>query len=73
MRHMEAIGEKQHAHELIERLDPSMVTTAVRFLEFIPMDPVTRSIAAAPVDDEPLTEDEDQALDRAEAWHRTAG
>lgn len=59
---------KQHAHELIDQLDSSLITTAVRFLEFIAMDPVARSIATAPVDDEPLTEEEDQALDRAEAW-----
>ena len=29
---------------------------------------MTRSIATTPVDDEPLTEEEEQALDRAEAW-----
>lgn len=58
---------KQQAHELIDRLDSSMITTAVRFLEFIAMDPVARSIATAPVDEEPLTEEEDRALDRAEA------
>lgn len=65
---MATFTDKQHAHELIDRLDSSMITTAVRFLEFIAMDPVARSIAAAPVDDEPLTEDEEQALDRADAW-----
>ena|ERR1700733_9853180 len=65
---MATLTDKQHAHELIERLDSSMIATAVRFLEFIAMDPVARSIAAAPVDDEPLTEDEEQALDRADAW-----
>lgn len=59
---------KQQARELIDRLDSSMITTAVRFLGFIAMDPVARSIAMAPVDDEPLTEEDDQALDRAEAW-----
>jgi hypothetical protein len=31
------------------------------------MDAVARSIATVPVDDEPLTEEEDRALDRAEA------
>ncbi len=70
---MEATTGKQHAHELIDRLDPSMITTAVRFLEFITMDPVARSIATAPIDEESLTEKEDQALDRAEAWLKQNG
>lgn len=70
---MKSTAEKQHAHELIERLDPSMITTAVRFLEFIAMDPVARSIATAPVDDEPLTNEEEDALDRADAWLKQNG
>ncbi len=65
---MRTIENKQHAHELIDRLDPAMMITAVRFLEFIAMNPIAQPIAIAPVDDEPLTEEEDQALDRAEAW-----
>jgi hypothetical protein len=36
-------------------------------MEALARDPVARSIASAPLDDEPLTE-EDQALERAEAW-----
>jgi hypothetical protein len=70
---MELTTGKQHAHELIDRLDPSMVTTAVRFLEFLTMDPVARSIATAPADEEVLTDEEDQALDRAEAWLKQNG
>lgn len=50
-----------------------MITTAVRFLEFIAIDPVARLIASAPVDDEPLTEEEKQALDRSEAWLKQNG
>ena len=60
--------EKQHAHELIERLEASQLPAAVRFLEFMLLDPVSRSVATAPAEDEPLTEQEEQALDRAEAW-----
>ncbi len=64
---MQIAAEKQHAHELIDRLGPSMITTAVRFLEFIGLDPVARSITTAPVDEEPLTAEEDLALDRSTA------
>ncbi|MDQ2776981.1 MAG: hypothetical protein M3Y57_18975 [Acidobacteriota bacterium] len=73
MKAMQTTADKQHAHALIDRLDSSLIATAVRFLEFIAMDPVARSIATTPVDDEPLTEGEDEALDRAEAWLKQNG
>jgi hypothetical protein len=62
---MHIAADKQHAHDLIERLEQAQIPTAVRFLEFMPLDPVSRSIATAPVDDEPLTAEEEQALSRA--------
>jgi hypothetical protein len=42
--------------------------TAVRFLEFMMLDAVSRSLATAPIDDEPLTEKEQQALNACEKW-----
>jgi hypothetical protein len=60
--------EKQHAHELVERLDASQLPTAVRFLEFMLLDPVARAIATAPFDDEPVTEAERQAVAEADEW-----
>jgi hypothetical protein len=65
---VETVSDKHHAHELIERLPAAQIDVVVRFLEFILLDPVSRSIATAPVDDEPLTAEEEQALDRADAW-----
>jgi len=70
---MAAFSDKQHAHELIERLPASEIETAVRFLEFMLLDPVARAIATAPVDDEPLTAEEEQALSRADAWLKERG
>jgi hypothetical protein len=67
---MNTILDKQHAHELIERLEASQVVTAVRFLEFMMLDPVSRSLATAPVDDEPLTEEEEQALNASKEWFK---
>jgi hypothetical protein len=63
----DVIQEKRQIHALIERLAPSQVR-AVRGLLEVMVDPVARSIANAPIDDEPLTPEEEQALDRAEAW-----
>ncbi|MGA2118089.1 MAG: hypothetical protein ABSH56_25470 [Bryobacteraceae bacterium] len=70
---MEAVSGKDHAHELIERLPASQIDAAVRFLEFMLLDPVSRSVATAPVDDEPLTSEEEQALARADAWLENRG
>ncbi|MGA3258419.1 MAG: hypothetical protein ABSE35_06035 [Bryobacteraceae bacterium] len=70
---MDSVSDKHHAHELIERLPASQLDAAVRFLEFMLLDPVSRSIATAPVDDEPLTAEEEQALARADAWLNERG
>jgi len=60
---------KEQAHELIDRLAPSQVTAVVGLLEAM-LDPVSRAIANAPVDDEPLTPEEEKALDAAQEWSR---
>src|SRR5215472_5021384 len=60
--------EKQHAHALVERLDASQVPTAVRFLEFMLLDPVSRALATAPFDDEPLSAAGRRAIAEADEW-----
>jgi hypothetical protein len=62
-------ADKQHAHELIERLAPSQVPAAVGMLERL-LDPVARAIANAPIDDEPLTADDANALAEASEWSK---
>lgn len=47
-------ADKQHAHELIERLAPSQLPAAVGMLESL-LDPVARAIANATEDDEPIS------------------
>jgi hypothetical protein len=59
---MEAVSDRQHAHELIERLPASQIATAVLFLEFMLLDPVSRASATAQADDEPLTSADDEPL-----------
>lgn len=65
--------DKQHAHELIDRVPPHQMTAAVRFLEFLLLDPVAHAAAMAPPDDEPITEEDRRrfldgkaAMDRGE-------
>ena len=59
--------EKQQAHELIERLGPNQVSVVVGLLEAL-LDPVSRAIANAPVDDEPEGAQERQDVEESKAW-----
>jgi hypothetical protein len=58
---------KQHAHELIDRMAPGQVSVAVRLFEIM-LDPVSRAIANAPFDDEPVTAAEAKSLAEANEW-----
>ena len=60
-------ADKQHAHELIERLDPSQLPEAIGMLEAM-LDPVSRAIANAPIDDEPVTAADEKALEESREW-----
>jgi hypothetical protein len=62
-------ASKDHAHELIERLAPSQVSAVVGMLEAL-LGPVSRAIANAPIDDEPLTVADEKALAEAREWSR---
>jgi hypothetical protein len=59
-------NEKLHAHELIEQLPPTQLSAVVGLLEAI-LDPVARSLANAPVDDEPVSEQEAREISAARA------
>jgi hypothetical protein len=59
-----ASNSKQQAHELIERLSTGQVSAVVGLLEAM-LDPVSTALANAPIDDEPVSEEE--ARDIAEA------
>ena len=62
-------GKKEHAHELIERLAPSQVSAVIGMLEAL-LDPVSRAIANAPIDDEHLTAEEEKVLGQAGEWSK---
>lgn len=59
--------EKRQAHELVDQLPPTQLKVVVRLLEEM-LDPVSRSIANAPIEDERLTGEEEKALDEAREW-----
>lgn len=58
---------RQQAHELIDRLAPSQVSAMVSLIETM-LDPVSRAIANAPVDDEQLTPECERSLTEASEW-----
>jgi len=58
---------KEHAYELIDRLPPTQLSAVVGLLEAM-LDPVSRAIANAPFDDEPVTAEEEKALAEAREW-----
>jgi hypothetical protein len=60
-------NEKQHAHELIDQLDAAQVSAVVPLLQFMLLDPLSRSLAAAPVEPQPVYPEEAAALDQARA------
>jgi hypothetical protein len=65
---MNGATEKHHAHDLIERLPDSQIATAIRFLEFMLLDPVARAVATAPPDDEPVTDQDRSRFQAGQAW-----
>lgn len=63
-------ADKRHAHALLDRVPPGQMTAAVRFLEFLLLDPVDRSLAIAPLEDEEIGEEEEQAVARSKEWFK---
>jgi hypothetical protein len=62
----DATQERQQAHALLDML-PEEKLTAVRSLLEVMVEPLSRSLASAPVEEEEITPDTAAALDRARA------
>src|SRR5713226_4789395 len=63
---------KAQAHELIERLAPSQISVVVSLLETM-LDPVSRAVANAPVDDELEDAAERQTVAASKTWFEKHG
>ena len=59
--------DKQRAHQLLDQLDPGQLDAVGRLLEVM-TDPAAVSIGNAPLDDEPITEEEERAVAASKAW-----
>jgi hypothetical protein len=60
--------ERQHAHQMLDRLDPGQFDAVVRLLEVM-TDPAT-ALSDAPIDDEPVSEEEERAVASSKEWFR---
>jgi hypothetical protein len=59
-----------HVHALIDQLAPVQLTALETLLQSM-LDPLSRKLALAPIDDEPLTEDDRQSVAEADEWLRS--
>lgn len=58
---------RQEAHALLDMLPEEKLVAVVHLLQAI-SDPVARSLASAPVDDEPISEEESRAVEASREW-----
>lgn len=63
---------REHAHELIDRLPETQLSALVGLLETI-VDPVATALRNAPIDDEPETDEEKRQVGEARQWLRQNG
>ena len=61
------MATKEDLYKLVSKLPDSELDAAKRYLEYLrnPGDPVLRALLEAPGDDEPLSKDEEQAINEA--------
>jgi hypothetical protein len=57
------MSEREHAHQLIDRLPDTQLSALVGLLETI-VDPLAAALRNAPTDDEPLTPEEAAAIEQ---------
>lgn len=64
---IDLIHERQQAHAYLDRLPPEQLSAVRELLETM-LDPVSRALANAPVDDEEVSEEEARAVAEADEW-----
>ncbi len=64
--------ERQEAHAYLDHLPPEQLSAVRNLLESM-LSPFERSLALAPPDDEPLTEEDRQRIEEGEAYFANGG
>jgi hypothetical protein len=67
---MDIVTEKQHVHELIERLPPAQLSAVAGLLEAF-LDPAIHSLRDAPFEDEQVSEEEERAVAESREWRKS--
>ena len=62
-------ADKEHAQQLLNHLAPDQIAAVVHVMEVM-LDPLSRQQANAPVDDEEISEEEEQAVARSKEWFK---
>lgn len=61
--------DKEHAQQLLNHLAPDQIAAVVHVMEVM-LDPLSRKLADAPVEDEEISEEEEQAVARSKEWFK---
>jgi hypothetical protein len=64
---MSSNHDLEHAHQLLSHLAPAQVAAVVHLTEVL-LNPVSRALASAPLEDEEISEDEERAVAEAREW-----
>jgi len=60
---------RERAHELVDRLQDTQISALVGLLKTM-VDPVAAALRDAPMDDEPITEEEERAVKESREWFK---
>jgi hypothetical protein len=66
---MNTTDARQHVHDLVDQLPPAQLA-AVEGLLTVMLDPVAHALHNAPIEDEEIGEEEDQAAARSKEWFK---
>ena len=67
---LDVVQERQQAHAYLDRLPPAQLSAVRSLLETMLPDPMSRALANAPLEDEEISEEENQAVARSKEWFK---
>jgi hypothetical protein len=62
-------ADREHAQQLLNHLAPDQVAAVVHVMEVM-LDPLSRKLANAPLEDEEISEEEERAVAEALEWRK---
>ena len=62
-----SLDTRTHVHALVDQLAPVQLAALETILQSM-IDPLSRKLALAPIDDEPFTDEDRQAVAEADEW-----